>query len=283
MITDLVSIKRYGITEKKKAELDGLTAEIADAAYEVEQYQAMVSSLTAKQGKFQASLNEAEAAREHTLDNCNLVDQLVKMIKNLVQSAQEAFRETGMANNKTEQELSPEMKRVMDKLIYSAEVINKLAALVVRKKAMNPLISDDLVSRITTAGNDANNAVALTLTALQSICTAQATNMESTAAVSLSYQQSLELYRLITGSNIAGPFEPKFQPLIMQDALDNSLQGRLHKAYDAAKANYDDMLEANQLTTQQLNDALTQLSTAQIRLKSLQAGLAAGNAAALGA
>lgn len=280
MITDLVSIKRYGITERKKAELDALAAEIADATYQVEQYQAMVTSLTAKQNKFQSTLGEAETAREHTLDNLNLVNQLVKRIKDLVENAHEAFHETGLASKKTEEELAPEMKRVMDKLIYSADIINKLAALVVRKKAVNPLISDDLVSRITTAGNDANNAVALTLTALQTICTAQASNMESSAAVSLSYQQSLELYRLITGKNAPGPSQLSF---MSKNSLSNSLQGRLQQAYDMSKTHYDAVLEANQLTTQQLNDAITQLNKAQVNLKSLQAGLAAGNAAVLSA
>ncbi len=65
-------------------------------------------------------------------------------------------------------QVAENINSVINKLIYSAESINKLANLVVRKKAQNPLISDELVSMITTAGTDANNAVAVTLVALKS-------------------------------------------------------------------------------------------------------------------
>lgn len=281
MIADIKIPRRYGITERKKAELDALNAEIADATYQVEQYQAMVTSLTTKQTKFQSLLTEAEATREHTLDNCNQVDQLVKMIQDLLQYAKEAVDESTIANESTQKRLAPQINMVMNKLVYSADIINKLAALVVRKKAVNPLISDDLVSRITAAGNDANTAVAQTLTALQSVCVAQASNMEANAGILLSRQQATQLYLLITGNSMPIAFGP--MNIFSKIMVSTSLQGRLYKAYSNAKDYYDDMLEANQLTTQQLNDALSQLSKAQIRLKSLQAGLAAGNAAALGA
>lgn len=274
-----IKLPRYGITEKKKAELDALASEIAEATYQVEQYQAMVTSLTTKQNKFQASLADAEAAREHTLSNSKLVDQMVKMIEDLLQNAKDAFEESTLANKSTEEWLSPQVNRVMNKLIYSADVINKLAALVVRKKAVNPLISDDLVSRITTAGNDANNAVSLTLTALQSVCMAQASNIEANSAVLLSRQQAAQLYTVITGKRM--PASYGLIGLVSKVFEKTSLQGRLHDAYDNAKKYYDNVLEANQLTTQQLNDALSQLSKSQVRLKSLQAGLAAGNAAVL--
>jgi hypothetical protein len=175
-----------------------------------------------------------------------------------------------IADSKT-QSLAKYITDVMNKLIYSAEMINKLANYVVRKKALNPLISDELVSMLGTAGSDANNAVALTLVALKSTFASQASNMESQSATALEYVQSMDVYQLITGTNNDG-----------KELLGNvSLKSLLYKAYAEAKSNYEEIHTAVVLTTTQLNNAQNSLNKAQVALKSLQTGLAAGNAAAL--
>ncbi len=176
-----------------------------------------------------------------------------------------------IADSKTK-EVAKGIRNLINKLIYSAEVINKLANLVIRKKALNPLISDDLVSRIGTAGNDANNAVALALVALQSTFAAQASNLESEAAAALEYTQSIKLYEILTGTTPDGKKSKDY---------DNCLAKLLYDAYDHAKKSYEQAYQASKDTIDQLNKANVNLSKAQIKLKSLQSGLAAGNAAAL--
>lgn len=257
----LTSTGKYGITEKKKAELDALTLQVLDAQEQVEQFQAIVTSLTDKLNNFQAYLATAEANRTHALDNRNLFDQLSQSANDLQNNSKIAFNETVDANLET-QKLARMVKSVISKLIYSADVINKLYNLITRKKALNPLISDDLITMIGTAGKDANNAVTLTLIALKSIFAAEATNMESEAASSLGYLQSIKSHDLLT------------------DASATTLKTLLYSAYDETKVVYDTFQQACRKITNQLSNANTSLSKAQVKLRSLQSGLAAANAAA---
>ena len=266
---------RYGVTERKKAELDALTLQVLDAQQQVDQYQAIVTALTAKLNNFQAFLAIDDSNRTNALNNKNLVDQLVQSFLDLQNNSAIAFNEMAEADVITN-ELAANVNAVIQKLIYSAEMINKLAANVTRKKALNPLISDELVSMLTTAGTDANNAVALTLIALQTAFAAQSTNKESQAATALEYVQSMDVYQLITGTDANG------NKVLDKDGKPvGSLQRLLHKAYTSSKTNYKETQLAIKLTTDQLNDAQISLAAAQVSLQSLQAGLAAGNAAAL--
>lgn len=261
------SILRYGITERKKEEIDFLTNEVLDAQHDVEQLQAVVDSLTQKSQNFQAFLATADANRSTALNNKVLVDSVVQNALTLRNNSEIAFNEMVLADSKTQQ-LAVQTNNVINKLIYSAEVINKLANLIVRKKAVNPLISDELVSMIGTAGQDANNAVALMLVALQSVFTSQATSLESEATITLEYSEAKNLYAVLVGSGT----NPDRQ---------HCLQQLVYDAYNQAQLTYERAQLANNDTTQQLYNATADLNKAQVQLKSLQAGLAAANAAAL--
>jgi hypothetical protein len=264
---------RYAITEGKKTELDALTWEVLDVQYEVQQYTAIVSSLSDKLSYFQNLLQIAYDNRAHTLNNRNLLDQLLQSTYDLLTNSGISFNEMIDADAKTK-DVSKQMKNLIDKIIYSSEIINKLANFVTRKKALNPLISDELVSLLAKAGKDADNAVALTLVALQSAFAAEATNMESDAATSLGYNQAIRLYMLICGNNLeVAPNGKSYKK--------GTLAQLLYKAYDKAKKKYEEMHQACTIVTQQLATANAQLNAAQIKLQSLQSGLAAGNAAAM--
>jgi hypothetical protein len=251
---------------------------VLDAQHDVEQNQALVTSLSNKLSNFQMYMSVADSKRTQALNNKNLVDQLVQNALNLKQSSGLAFFETNRADSKTK-ELSAKLSEVMNKLIYSAELINKLAASVVRKKASNPLISDELISVLGTAGTDANNAVAVTLVALQSTFAAQATNIESKQAMALEFIQAREMYEFITG---AAPGQVINTPAIVTGkTMQKSLYAQLYLAYEYAKQHYDSVQNALKITTRQLNQAQMVLNRAQVKLTSLQAGYSAANAAAM--
>jgi hypothetical protein len=261
---------RYGITESKKAELDKLSIQVIDAQYDVNKFQSIVTSLADKVNNFQAFLATAENTRTQAYNNKILMTQLVQNTLDLQNNSNIAFDEIVLADTKTKI-LGVNIKQVIDKLIYSAEVLNKLATIITRKKALNPLISDELISVLATAGSDANNAVALALVALKSTFAAQASNMESEAAIELAYTQSSDLYETLVNGIASDEVEEK----------EKSLEYLLHEAYKNAKANYQKLEKALIICTKQLNDAKSDLNKAQIKLKSLQSGLAAANAAAL--
>lgn len=247
--------------EQKKAELDALALEVVNVTQDVEQFQAIVDSLTEKAKRFQSFLITADSMRAVAMDNKSLVDQLA-------QNAFELQKNSGIAASgmyhadEMSRTLAKKMKAVTDKLIYSADIINKLALSVTRAKALNPLISDELVSMVEKVGIDANNAVALTLVALQSTFAAQASNLETHQSINLENTQSSGFYTMLTHG-------------------DKSIQNLLQEAYVAAKEDHENASAALEMTTRQLNDAQTQLDKAQATLQSLQAQLNEANGAAL--
>lgn len=265
---NLFSSGKYGITERKKAELDQLSNEVLDAQYTADQLQAIVNSLTEKSARFAAFLANAEQDRQQAINNKNMLDALIQSALNLRNNSQTAFTTVVLADSQTK-EVAIGVKKVMDRLIYSVEVIDKLSNLIARNKAANPLISNDLVNLITQAGKDANNAVALTLVALNSTFASQASSLETEAISSLEYIQSMKLYEILTGKNNKGEKWHK-----------NCLETLVNNADKAAEKTYQTALKANVDTLKQLNEATADLTKAQIELKSLQSGLAAANAAA---
>jgi hypothetical protein len=284
--------KRYGVTEKKKAELDALTIQVADAQYEVQQLQAIVDSLTDKAANFQAVVVVNENNKNQALSNKNMLTQILQAALSLKENSNTAFNGIVIADSKTQQ-VAKDIKSLIDKLIYAAEVVNKLSNLIIRKKALNPLINDDLVARVSTAGSDANNAVALTLVALQSAYAAQASNLQSEAASALQYTQAMKLYEVLSGeqedqdeekhkrTNGGQDDKPIADKHKDKNQSDNSLKALLDKAYTEAQEAYKQSLYASDATNKQLSVAAKNLTQAQIKLKSTQLGLAAANAAAL--
>ena len=266
--------QKYGITERKKQELDNLTQQVIDAQGEVQQLTAIVDSLTQKSNKLQSELVVSETNKETALSNKDLLDEVVENLRSLKNNSEIAFTETVLAESKIKK-VTKEINNVIEKLIFSAETINKLANLVIRKKAINPLISDELVTMVTNAGTDANNAVALTLVALQSTFTAQATTKESEAAVTLEVLQATKLYEYVIGKEV--DHIKSDVPL----SEEKSISGLLEKAYQLTLKMYNQALVANKDTLKQLNSTKRELEEAQIKLSSLQSGLAAANAAAL--
>ena len=265
------SKSKYGVTEKKKAELDALSNQVLNAQGEVEQLQAIVNSLTEKSTKLQQQLATADSNKATALSNKDLVDEVIDNAKDLMDNSKITFDEIVLSDAKIKT-VAKDIKDVIDKLIYSAEVVNKLSNLVIRKKALNPLISDELITMITTAGTDANNAVALTLVALEAVFASQATTLESEAALSLEYLQAVKLYEFITGTEADD---------IKDELPEKSIKELLYDAYAISSNIYEKALTASKDTIKQLSEAKTKLSKAEIRLSSLESGLAAANAAAL--
>lgn len=274
ILTPIQVSKKYGITEKKKSEIDALTNQVIDVTAEIQQQQVIVNSLTEKSQKYQGYLVTAENNRVHALNNKNLIDQVIQNAYNLAYNSKNAFSTMAEASEASIL-VSTDISELINKLIYAVEILNKLSNLVTRKKALNPLISDDLVSKLTLAGSDANNAITLTLIALKATLAAETSVLEAEAAVTLEADQAGKLYLSLTNErNIDEPLSPN-------PVSNSSLRGLLYQAYDDSKIAYEKAKVANDQTSRQLNIANTNLGKAQIKLKSLQSGLAAANAAAL--
>lgn len=307
-----VSLK-YGVTEKKLSELNKLTLKVLDAQYKLDQFQAVVNALNSKLQKFNDALKDAENGRNQALENKNLVDRLVQHVLDIENNSGIALAEIVKANG-TSDHLAKEISNVIQKLIYTVNMVNKLSVIVTRRKALNPLISDELISQLVQAGKDANNAISLTLVALSSVSAVQASNAESGLAMTLEYKQAASLFSLLTGEPLdylennalvsarATRFKDGISKnpdekdnlfsfefindevpsdVLTTDAYIMSLLGLLTQAYEDAKTAYEMARHAVIRTTTQLNNAKSSLDKAQVKLNSLQSGLKAASAAAL--
>lgn len=275
-------ITKYGVTEKKKTELDDLVIKVRNAEDEVEQLQAVVNSLSAKFDKLQAELVIAKANEDKGLANKKMVDSIVLNVKDHVSDSELAKKRMGQAEDKI-QKAASQMSTLIEELIYSAELINKLADLIVRKKASNPLISDELITRVTSAGTDANSAVALTLTALQSIFTSQATNVEGQNVVKLENKYAKDLNGLIKYRKKGELKEMNLKKFELTSDHEKymNVSDMLLQAYNDYKKIYNSTLAATDDTSEQLTEANIVLDNAVVNLDSLRASLAAAQAAAL--
>lgn len=258
------TVKHYGITEAKKVQLDHLSDEIVDAEFVVDQNKAIVQALMVNLSKFEDYFAKADANRTIALQNKNKVRSTEQQVKYLQTLSTQTKGKTDVAKNAMTA-LTQQVKEVVDKLIYTAESINKLGILINRKKAKNPLISDELISIVATTGSDTNTAIAATLTAMKSTFTALASVMEADAASGLEEEQVEELYQLISeGKNDH-----------------HSLSDLIESAYEQADQEYDKYRSAVEITSIQLDEAQSNLTSAESKLASLQAGFNAANAAAL--
>jgi ABC-type phosphate transport system auxiliary subunit len=257
------SIQHTALSEYKKAEIDAFIIKELNAQKNVEQFQAIVNSLTEKSNAVQSILVIDERNRTKSYNNLLLVNQLAQTAKDLLSNSKIAFDEISLASAKTN-ELAPDIKIMVDKLIYSSEIINKLSNIIIRKKALNPLISDDLLTMVSEAGTDANNAVALSLIALKSAFVAQASNLETEMTMALEMEQAQAFYELLIG-NSGNSLSPN----------KTSLVWCLNNAFHVAQNKYAQTEKANEMVIKQLNDANSNLNKAQVKLRSIQSGLAA--------
>jgi hypothetical protein len=275
------------VADKKNSEIQSLTGSVTQAQYDVTEQQAIVNSLQSKSAQFNQYLTQADADQETSLANLNLGKDALSTATSLAASMTTASNKADRASTGAS-DVSAQMAELVNKLILSIEYINRAAQLVNKQKANNPLVPDKLIDNMAKAATNANNAIALTLTALQSCYVAEATLLESNNVLALGAQQSATLRDRMgnlwdgqSGKVLAGAAAPSPSP--SPDVDLPGIVALLQQAYDNAKDNYDEALVNNNIVTKQLSHAQSQLADAQVSLNSYQSGLAAATAAAYAA
>lgn len=262
-----LTISRMRITEAKKAELDAMLIQIINAQAKVDEKQTILNSLSTKVQVFSQYLKDAETNRTTALSNLEFVLKIKSEVENL--EAQADFTQITVRNaSEFSYELISKLSDMVRQLVFAAEVVNKFSNAIVRKKALNPLISNELVELSATMGKDANTAVALSLTALKSAYTANLNSLDAQSTIMLS-------------KSLLDKFVGKLNTSIEMISIDNGLVTVLKDIYAGTKENYQQKLDANQSVLKQFSNARTIYDAAASRLASLQAGYAAASAAAL--
>ncbi|MCX7094269.1 MAG: hypothetical protein NTY50_12580 [Methylobacter sp.] len=273
---------KHAINDRKQAELNALTFGIAQTQYQVAQLQSIVTSLTQKNDDFTALLLDAEKRRDTASSNLNMVNQVIAGIKNILGNTDMVRDVTEQADDKIRQ-TAEHLSTLIKQLIFSVEIIEKLAQLVNKKKASGKIITNELVKTITAASADANNAVAVTLTALTSCYVAKTSGNEAKNITWLECEQSSELYELITLGKTDNTPESGDADTSASAEKQPSLLALLTIAKEESITKYNAAFTASNSVTQELAQAQTGLNNATVKLNSLKLGLAAATAAAIAA
>ena len=319
-LNNITDVKKHAIDEKKQATLDGLKAKVLRAQYKVDQLQAIVASLTEKQTVFNTGMTNAQADQETAKSDLLMVKEVVDGIKEMVLKTEKVETQTRTANADTEQ-AALELSGIADQLIFCMDLIDKLSLLITRKQGTRVIISHELVSTVAAVVNDANGALAATLTALDNCYAAAATGVESVRITTMEYKQSLQLYAVVTGrhDDVGGVISAidiweteikktgnaynrekveeaanhyRKEQIALVSKLNRStyitpengsLYDLLNRASSAAEARYKLAQHAYSLVKHELAQATTGLESATVDLASLKSGLSAATAAALSA
>ncbi len=272
-----------GIADQKKAEIDLLTELVNRAQYQVSQQQTIVNSLQAKADQFTAFLNQANQTKTTALSNLDLINDAFNSVANLSNATAKAQGQTDKATT-TVCVGSKGVAELINKLIFAVEIINKVTQLISRQKAINPLIPSELIAFMTKAGTDANNAIALTLNALQSAYAAEASLLGAQGLNELALAQVGKLYnRMQYGWNEQAANPSSATPLLGRSKDCDGIVCLLNRAYQNSVENYNQALWNSNSVNKQLGYAQAQLVRANTRLSSYQSGLAAATAAAYAA
>ena len=273
-----------GIAVKQLKNIQHLTDQVSLAQNRVAQHQVIVDAIQAKSNQFTALRSQAEHSQASALSNYNVGKNLVSGVDSLAKNY-ELAKEQGSRAATDISLLSKNMSSLINMLIFSVEVINKATQIISKQKALNPLVPDTLVAFMSKSTSDANNAVALTLTALQSCYVAESTLLESQHIISLAADQAITLQSgFNAGWNVPmGAPEAELSGVGADAPANSGVAASLNLFYRNAVKSYNTALVNNDNVSLQLTQAQTQLAVATMKLSSLQAGLKAATAAAYAA
>jgi len=271
-----------GIVYTEKARLDLLSSQVADAQYDVNQQQANVDALQSKSSQFNAFLAEADANKQTALANLNLARDIEASIKSLWSSTGLAKKQSDKASLAVSN-VSANMATLINKLIFAVEIIDRFGQLVNKQKSSNPLIPNSLISCITKASSDSNNAIALTLTALQSCYAAETTTLRAQQVIDLQNTQIGNLKTQFENSVTTSRDKLVAEADGIYTPLGVGLLALSQQAYATFEQKYQQTLADNNMVNQQLAYAQQILAQATTKLRSYQSGLAAATAAAFAA
>ena len=236
----------FGVAEQKNAEIESLKHQVSNAQYTVNELTTVVQSLTSKQSQFSQLLTQADSKKATVLAHYNQVKTVSGDITELKRYSNIVNDQSGNANDAICQ-TSETVATLINQLIFSVDVIEKLTGFVNRQKAVNKVIPDELVTVLNTATTDANSAVALTLTALQS-CYASVSSADEAKSVSdLEFSQAVDLENLLMGEGVTEAQQEKQFARI--DAALQNVEDALNKltaVQDQAQQRFSTLQSAKQ-------------------------------------
>lgn len=309
--------KKYAINQRKKSDLAALTDEVAVLEFQQQQQQSVVDELELKVSEFSLLLNEAEAKREQAAVRSDMVISAVSHVRAIMHKASMVKKQTAKSDSVIGKTLN-EMKKLVQQVIFSADLVNRLVLMIQKKKSSGALISSELSRVMEGAANDADTAVNATLKALTSCHNAVAASEDSSRLTHQEMHQSIELYAMISGDKnilqeiqelqrrieekehkehknfdindiaeqekaiiaLMNKVEVSIRSFAQPDPDNHSLLGLVSQAEQDSKQQYELALAASSCANRELEEAKAKQAHTSLNLESLEAGLSAANAAA---
>ncbi len=230
-----MSAHKYGINEKKKANVSALTDSVEKLQFCMAQQQSVVDALTQKSIEFTASLAMAERKRDLASVQSDLAIEAVSCIKTIKRKTNLVKKQTNKSDAKINQTVT-QMTELVKQVIFSVEIVNKLVALIQKKKSSGAIISSELSSVMSNAASNANIAVSSTLLALRSCHAAMATGEECSQLTEQEVHESIDLYALITGeTKILSRYQKMCEAVKKVEAIERAMEESVPKVSQSSQ------------------------------------------------
>ena len=255
-----------------KRYINTLERGVENAQYEVDKYQAIVAALTEKSSLFESYLSQAELEKTQALILKNLTEETFQKITDLRDRSKNVFEGTVVAKQKTNL-LNAAFGKVTEQLIYTSGFLNELFVNIIRSKAKNPLISNDLMDAVSLAQQKNIEVISQALKVVKPVVEAQQSINNAEAISSLEMESAQLLYKTYSGKGNSDntPIHKNTSLLLLVEQF-----------FNLAKKNFEEAQINVKKANKELSIAKSALENAEIKFQSLEAGLAAAIAAGAG-
>ena len=259
-------MKNYpNITQQKTAEINRLKNKVIDSTKQKEVAQAAFQAAVEKSELCQRLLTDAQARLVTATQEFDLGAKANQNLLSTMTSDEEANANACQTREQIDQ-LIAQVQAVVTTTITASSAIVETSRIITDRKASNPLISSDLVTRAQEAVTQSNRVVTLIINTLVSVTNALSAAGQAVDTVKIVSQEILNLKRII---------QPSKRPLSDVPPILNKVNIQYERA---RKTENKAQKGAKQARDQQLG-AQSRLTVATNELQKDQAALAAAKAA----
>lgn len=253
------------ITQRKTAELNRLKNKVVVSTKRMEVSKSAFQASMVNSELFQRLLSNAEARLAVATDE---LYQSAKASQNLNSTinSDKAAGQNARATRKMTDDLTAQVQAVVSITIEAASAIVEMSTLITERRASNPLISSELVSRARKAVEQANRVVTMIINTLVTVVNALSAAGQALDTVSLVREE----IKVLTGV---------LRPSAGADGSVMPIQRRVDLQYNYARDVEKDAQRGSKQARDQQLEAQSNLTMATNELQKDQAALAAAQAA----
>lgn len=282
-MTHTINHHPQDITAEKKSKIEFLTQQVSKARLGLSRAKAKYQSFVHKAETFAQIKEEAQTKENNAQNYWDLLLKAKEDLHGLYLSAREAQQVANTTFDDARQ-LSIQWDTVTKDTIKALEAIDLTTEVIEKKKALNPLIPEDLIRDMEKAkakGMETLNLVVYTLEKVLSLLTTASQTSRSTKLVDVFRGQ---IQAEILASSLRTQNMPDFsgeEDDVVKDKAKETppLENLLSTLLEATKAGAKRALAASENATKEMNRAKEELAEAETSLATWEAALKAAQSA----